>query len=60
MKRFTYLNVFIVSLLLLVSVKVSAYDFEVDGICYDVVSWDDMTCEVTFPIYFIYTTRWRN
>lgn len=35
MKRFTYLNVFIVSLLLLVSVKVSAYDFEVDGICYE-------------------------
>ena len=55
MKRFIYLNVFIVSLLLLVSVKVSAYDFEVAGICYDVVSWDDMTCEVTFPISFIYT-----
>lgn len=26
----------------------SAYDFEVDGIYYDVVSLPDMTCEVTY------------
>lgn len=30
------------------SITASAYDFEVDGICYNVVSISDLTCEVTY------------
>lgn len=35
-------------LVTLVSVSASAYDFEVDGIYYNVVSLSDLTCEVTY------------
>lgn len=31
---------------LLVSVQVSAYDFRVGGLCYDILSQDDLTCAV--------------
>ena len=34
-------------LLTLVAVTASAQDFEVDGICYNILSEDDMTVEVT-------------
>ena len=35
------------AVMLQASLAVSAYDFEVDGIYYNIVSFDDMTCEVT-------------
>ncbi len=35
-------------LLLVVSVAANAYDFVLSGICYNVVSEDDLTCEVTY------------
>lgn len=39
---------FIVLLLALVSISAYAYDFESDGIYYNIVSTDDRTCEVTY------------
>ena len=38
----------VLAMALLVSVQVSAYDFEVDGLYYNVVSLQDMTAEVTY------------
>lgn len=43
-KRFAKLLLTIICLLS--STNVAAYDFEVDGIYYDVLSWSDLTCEV--------------
>ena len=47
MKRFLSLKMFFESLLILVSVNVSAYDFKVGDFYYNVLSFDDLTCEVT-------------
>lgn len=43
---FTKLTLLIVAVF--TSVKVSAYDFTVDGIYYNIVSLPDLTCEVTY------------
>lgn len=34
--------------LLCISLTASAYDFKVDGLCYNVISLQDLTCEVTY------------
>lgn len=41
-------HLFLTAILLLASVSTFAYDFEVDGIYYNVLSREDMTCEVTY------------
>ena len=49
MKRFAFIKkTLIASLLLLISSNISAYDFEVDGIYYNIVSLEDLTCAVTY------------
>lgn len=47
MKSFTK-QIMVLAMALLVSVQVSAYDFEVDGLYYNVVSTYDLTAEVTY------------
>ena len=38
---------------LLLTVGVSAYDFRYDGLCYNIISEDDRTVEVTYYNYVI-------
>ena len=45
MKRTFYLLALFLSLL---PPAASAYDFEVDGIYYDIISDSELTCEVTY------------
>ena len=54
-KTFTKLSPWLVSLCFIISLaissfQISAYDFEVDGVYYNVLSLDDMTCEVTYNV----------
>jgi len=39
-------NILLTALLTLASLSVSAYDFKVDGICYNILSKENLTCEV--------------
>ena len=47
MKSLTY-KLILLFIVLLSSTNVSAYDFEVDGIYYNVLSFSDLKCEVTY------------
>ena len=47
MKRRMFKFMFLVAVSLLGSLNASAYDFEVDGIYYNVLSAENLTCEVT-------------
>ena len=40
-------NLFLLCLLGMMGIGVSAYDFEVDGIYYNIISSDNLTCSVT-------------
>lgn len=45
MKQFN-ITFLLIMLMSMVGAKISAYDFEVDGICYKVLSLEDLTCEI--------------
>ena len=54
----TLINIMLFVMLLgLECVKTHAHDFEVDGIYYNIVSINDLTCEVTYRGTYYYDTR---
>lgn len=58
------MNKFIITIITLIMglsgwFTASAYDFEVDGVYYNVLSLEDMTCEVTYNPAKKYTGHWE-
>ena len=47
--------ILLIVLICIVSTKTNAYDFEVNGIYYNIVSLEDLTCEVTRNNYALYS-----
>ena len=39
---------------LLCSIQMLAYDFQVDGICYDISASDNSVCHVTYKDYVVF------